>query len=168
MWDFGVFSNDYFPSPVCCHFFRTASFSEKLLLHTSSEWLLRTIVTFSEQLFLQSLCFFWGASFPEQSLLCSSYFFRKATLFCTFTKFYHFLIIGSFLGQLLFGTATILAKELFRINISTEEHSINFFRRAAFWKKSQFFSKGIFCITLVLAAIFSEELLFRNIKLLFE
>ena len=37
--------------------------------------------TFSEQLFLQCICFFWRVLFSEQPILRSSYFFRIATFF---------------------------------------------------------------------------------------
>ena len=84
-----------------------------------------TTVTFSEQLFLRSSCFFEELFF--QKLLASSRFLR----------------IESSSAQLLFGTATILAEELFRIKISTAE---------------LLFPSRYFCTALT----FSEKLHFRK------
>ena len=126
-------------------FFRRALFLEKLLLNTvwkvskygvfsgpnflifersvtflQSNYFEATI-NFSEQLFHQSSCFFWGAPFSEQSLICSNYFFQKATFSeQNFYFYFYFLRIRSSLGQLLLGTTTFLAEDLFRIKISTE------------------------------------------------
>ena len=80
-----------------------------------------TTVTLPEQLFFQSGCFFWGVPFSKEPFPCSSYFFRIPNF--SERNFYssHFLIIGSSLGQLLFGTVTFLPEELLNIKITTEE-----------------------------------------------
>ena len=129
-----------FPFSHMLCLFKTTLFSEKLLLHTSSEYLLWYNSSFLEQLFLQSSSYFWGSPFSKQSLLRSSclfqniYFFREKLL-----PSKHFLRIGSYLGKLIFGTANFLVEELFRIKISTEE--------LVFWSR-------YFCT----ASTFSEEL----------
>ena len=99
-----------------------------------------TTVTFLEQLFLQGSCFFWGASFSEKPLICSSYFFFQNNYFfrVKLLSSSHFLRMGNSLGSLFFGTATFLAKDLFTIKISIEE---------------LLFRSGYFCTE----SIFSEE-----------
>ena len=147
-----------------------------------------TAVTFSEQLFLQSICFFLTSSFfrtvdSSQQFFFSfqkSYFFRAKLL----PNSYH-LRIGSSLGNLLVGTATFLAKELFRIKIlllfiiiylftvdiyreatfskQALLHNINYFRRATFWKKANFSEKQDSALpTFFWRATFLEQLLFRD------
>ena len=132
-----------------------------------------TTVTFSDQLFLQGSCFFfWGALFSEQSLFSKQLFFQKSYFFgAKLLPSSYFLRIGSSLGQLL------LAEELFRIKISTEElpfrsryfcTASNFIRKATFWKKLIFQKSNIphyffWRATFLIAATFSEELLFYNI-----
>ena len=73
-----------------------------------------TTITFSEQLFLQSSYFFWGAPFFRTVNLQRSYFFR-ILLECYFFSYFfraknllrnYYLRIGSSLWKLLFGTAT--------------------------------------------------------------
>ena len=122
------------------HFRRSYSFT---VLHSNC---FDTTVTFSEMLFLQSICFFLRGSFLRtfRIFFQNSYFFRAKLLPSS-----HFLRMGSSLGQLLFRAATLLAKELFKIKISTEElvfwkvllHRIKFFRRALFWRKTSFSEK---------------------------
>ena len=72
IWDF--FSNGDLPSRMCCDFFNTTLFLEKLLLHTLSERLLRHIsyifgaAIFSEQLLFspfQNSYFFAAVIFSE-------------------------------------------------------------------------------------------------------
>ena len=66
-----------------------------------------TRVIFSERLFLESSCFFWGVpffrtvTFPQHCLFQNSYFFRAKVL-----PRNHTLRIGNSLVQLPFGTAT--------------------------------------------------------------
>ena len=73
-------------------------------------------ITSSGKLFLQSSCIF-------EELPCHSsqkFFFQDSYFFIAkFLRSRHFLEIGSSLVQLLFGTATYLAQELFRTKIST-------------------------------------------------
>ena len=85
-------------------------------------------ITSTQQLLFRSSCFFgasdffWRDPFSGQSILHSSCFFRIA-IFSEWnvSPSSHHLRIESSLGQLLFGTAAFLAKELFRKKISTEE-----------------------------------------------
>ena len=78
-------------------------------------------VTFSEQLFLQNSCFLLRSTF-FRTVIFSQLFFQNSFFFrAKILQSSHSLRIGSFLGQLLFGTTIFLAEELFRIKISTEE-----------------------------------------------
>ena len=70
-----------FPFSHMLCLFKTTLFSEKLLLLTSSEYLLWHNSSFLEQLFLQSSCYFWGIPFSKQSLLRSSYLFLNIYFF---------------------------------------------------------------------------------------
>ena len=54
----GFFSNSDFPSRINSDFLRTALFLEKLLIYTFQSNYFDATVTFSEQLFLQTSCFF--------------------------------------------------------------------------------------------------------------
>ena len=83
--------------------------------------ILSTTVTFSEQLFLQSIFFYrgahvWTVTSLQQLFAQNSYFSRVKLLPRS-----HPLRTGSSLSLLLFGTVLFLAEELFRIKISTEE-----------------------------------------------
>ena len=110
-------------------------------------------VTTSTQQILYRSSFFFRAStsFSEQPLLSSNHFFQNNYFFrVELLLSSHSLRIGRSFRQVLFGTATFLGVEMFRIKISTEEllfrnqvllHSINFFQRAAFWKKANFSEK---------------------------
>ena len=92
-----------FPSRISCNFFKTTLILEKLLFQHKSS------------------CFFWETPFSEHSLICSSYFFKIAAFFNRkLLPSIHFLRIGSSLRQLLVGTATFLAEDLFRIKITTK------------------------------------------------
>ena len=97
-----------------------------------------TTVTFSEQLLFGEALFSEQSLFSKQLFFQNSYFFRANLLASS-----HFLRIESSSGQLLFGTATFLAGELFRIKISTEE---------------LLFPSRYFCT----ASTFSEKLHFRK------
>ena len=71
---FPFFSNSDFPTRICCHFFRTTLFWEKLLRHTFSEYLLRhNSYFFGTAVSSKQLLF---SPFSEQSLFCRSYLFR--------------------------------------------------------------------------------------------
>ena len=111
-----------------------------------------TTVTFSEQLYLQSICFFWPAPFSEQlSLLRSSYFFRIATFleqnfYRAATTWEKEVLWGSYFSEQL----PFLAEELFRMEISTEELLL--------------FRSRYFCT----ASAFSEELHFGGKKAIFQ
>ena len=118
--------------------FRITLILEKLLPHTSSEYLLWH-KSYFEQLFLQSRWIFWffflGAPFSEQSLLCSS-FFRVKLLPSSY-----FVRIGSSLEKLLFEILTFLVEELFSMKISTEEllfRSRYFCKESTFWEELHF------------------------------
>ena len=118
-----------------------------------------TTVIFSEQLYLQSICFFWPAPFSEQlSLLRSSYCFRIGTFleqnfYRAATTWEKEVLWGSYFSEQL----PFLAEELFRMEISTEElllfRSMYFCTASAFSEelhfggKKQFFRKAIFRIT---------------------
>ena len=136
-----------FGETISSHFFRVITSTQQLL--------------FLEELFLQSSCFFWGAPFSEQSLIpClfhSSYFFRAKLLPSS-----HFLRIRRSLRHFLFGTATFLAEELFRIKIYTEELLLRsrYFFCTHIGKRELF--KTIFRITYFWRATFLERLLFQK------
>ena len=174
---------------ICCDFFRTALFSEKLPLLQSNYF--DTTVTFLEQLFFSGhLLFFDELLFSEQSLLRSSYFFQNSYFFrVKLLPNSHHVSTRCSLRQLLFGTATFLAEELFRLKISTEEllfrssyfckastfsEELHFGKKANFSENQYaalhiFFWRANFLEWLLfqklssLAATFSEELLFYNI-----
>ena len=113
-----------------------------------------TIVTFSEQLFLQSSCFFRGILLSKEPFRCSSYsntqFFGAKPLLSSY-----FLRIESSLGQLLFGTPNFVAEELIRIKISAEELlfqsrylcTASAFSEELHFRKRQFLRKQMFNIT---------------------
>ena len=152
-----IFSNGDFPSCICCDFLRTALSLEKLLRSNYFD----TTVTFSEELFLQRIGFFLQASFSEQALLCSSYFFQSSYFLRVKRR------IGSSLGKLLFRKATFLVEELFRMKISTEEllfwsKHFCFFRSATFWKKASFSEKQFHITHFFWRAAFFERLLFQK------
>ena len=75
---FFFFSNSDFPYRICCDFFRTTLFLEKLLCHTLSAWLRRrhNSYIFGAAVFSEKLLF---SSFSEQSIFRSSYFIRIAS-----------------------------------------------------------------------------------------
>ena len=106
-----------------------------------------TTVTLLKQLFLQSSCFFRSSIFKRliflQQLFFSEYlFFGTKPLLSS-----HFLRIGSYLAQLLFGTATFLAEELLRIKMSREEvlcRSRYLCTASAFSEKLHLFQKMLF------------------------
>ena len=120
-----------------------------------------TIVTFSEQLFLQSSCFFRGILLSKEPFRCSSYsntqFFGAKPLLSSY-----FLKIESSLGQLIFGTATFVAEELIRIKYLQKS---SFFKvgtcaQHQLFQKSYIFEKGNFSENKCLALpTFLEELL---------
>ena len=81
----GFFSNGDFPSRICCDVFKTALFSEKLLLHTSSEWPLRQSrrATFSNQFCTTSNLKSYvleKANFSKKAIFCITYFFWRAAV----------------------------------------------------------------------------------------
>ena len=111
--------------------------------------------------FLQRIGFFLQASFSEQALLCSSYFFQSSYFLRVKRR------IGSSLGKLLFRKATFLVEELFRMKISTEEllfwsKHFCFFRSATFWKKASFSEKQFHITHFFWRAAFFERLLFQK------
>ena len=126
-------------------------------------------VNFSEQVFLQSSCFFEELLF-QYCYLCTavnfseSHFFRAKLLLSS-----HFLRIEGSLGQLLFGAGTFLAEDFFRIKISTECHpfeagcTTSTFSEEHNFGKSKLFRKAIFHITsLFWRASYLERLLFSK------
>ena len=161
------------------HFFRVTTSAQQLLFRGT--YFFRTAAFFP---------FFRTVTFSQQLFFQNSFFFRAKILQSS-----HFLRIRSPLCQLLFGTA---AFSLFRIKISKRAlsskqvllHSINFFRKATFWKKlvfqksniphyllflescffravtfskdSTFYSSYLFKRATFLQHAFSEELLFHS------
>ena len=178
-FSFFFFSNDDFPSDIFSDFFRTALFSEKLLLHTSlTTSTFDTTVTLSEHLFLQRSCFFLRSSVLERVVSSQQLFFWIPNFLGTkLLLSSHFVRIESSLGKLLFGAATFL-EYLLGIKISTEEllwlkqvllHSISFFRRttwATFLERplfqKTFYSSNLFRRATFSQHTFSEELLFHT------
>ena len=73
----GNFSNSDFPSRMCCDFFRTTLFLEKLLLHTTfSEWLLR------HKSYIFGAAIFWTFfSFFQNSHFFAAVIFLEKLLF---------------------------------------------------------------------------------------
>ena len=162
-----VFWNGDFPSRLFSEFFKTVLFSEKQCLQTFFEWLLQHIsYSFRAAISLEQLLF-WGAPFSNESFPCISYFFRIPNFLEP--NFYQAATssnIGSSLRQLLFGKATILAEELLRIKISTEEllcRSRNNEAQHQLYQESLFFEKTKFLENEYFAfSIFSGELHFRE------
>ena len=124
-----------------------ATFSGQLYFRRS--YFFKT-VTFSEH-----LLFFWRAPFSEQSILWGSYFFRG--------KKHHLKTGSSLVAKVLFGTAAFLAKELFRMKISTELIRNRYFCKPStiseelHFGKEQIFQKS----NIPDYPFFSGELLFR-------
>ena len=126
-----VFSNSDFLSRMCCDFFRTTLFLERLLFHTFSEWLLRhSSYIFGADIFSEQLLF---SPFSEQSLF-AAVFFSEWLLFQneTFTE-------QALLENEKFFTAVTFRNScfsMFRIKISKKEllfkAGTNFFRKATF------------------------------------
>ena len=138
----------------------------------------------TEQLFLQGVCFCWGASFLEQSLICRV-IFSEQLLFKSKTSTKQPQLENR---KLLSGTATFSAEEMFRMKISTEEllfwsrcyctaltfQKSYFLEKANFQKsniphyplflESYFFRATTFSKNFILySSYLSEELLFHNI-----
>ena len=74
IWEF--FSNDDFPSGICCDFSRTSFRRIYFYLLLPSNYFDKT-VTFSEQLFLQSVCFFRWSSFFRIDTSLQQLFFSE-------------------------------------------------------------------------------------------
>ena len=117
-----------------------------------------TTVTFSEQLYLQSICFFWPAPFSEQSLLRSSYCFRIATF--SEQNFYRaattwekeVLWVSYFSEQLPFWRRNCLEwrylqKSCYFFEAGTSAQHQLFQKSYILGEKKQFFRKAIFRIT---------------------
>ena len=69
---FCFFSNSDFPSRMCCDFFRTTLFLERLLFHTFLEWLPRhSSYNFGADIFSEQLLF---SPFSEQPLFAAVIF----------------------------------------------------------------------------------------------
>ena len=93
----------------CCNIFGQFYFRKSYFFTLLLSNLFQGITTFifSEQLFLQSSCFFWGApffrtvTFSQHCFFQNSYFFRAKLLPTN-----HILRIGNSFVQLPFGTAT--------------------------------------------------------------
>ena len=77
--NFGFFSNSDFPSRIFCDFFKIAFFWRSYFFTFFQSNYIDLTVTFSEQLFVQNSCFFYGSLFSEQSFFRNSYFFRVAS-----------------------------------------------------------------------------------------
>ena len=114
------------------HFFSVTASTQQLLFRSSC--------FFRESRFLKS-SFFRTVTSWQQLFFQNSYFFRAKLLPSNHLR------IGSSLGYLLFGTATFLAVELFRIKISTEEllfRSRYLYTASTFSEKLHFGKKLIF------------------------
>ena len=98
-----------FPMTRYCNIFGQFCLNKRYFFTLFQSNLFQSITTviFSEQLFLQNSCFFWGApfsrtvTFPQHCFFQNSYFFWAKLL-----PRNHTLIIGNYLVQLPFGTAT--------------------------------------------------------------
>ena len=107
-----------------------------------------TTVIFSEQLFLQSSCFFWGASFfrtvtfSQHCYFQNNYFFRATLL-----PRNHTLRIGKSLVQLPFGTAShriYLQRSYFFEADSSAQHQLFQKIGKAIFRLTYFFLKATF------------------------
>ena len=148
------------------YFFGTALFSEKLFLHISSEQLLRhnRTVTFSDQLFLQSICFFLTVIFSEQLLFQGETSTEQPPL--ENRKFFR---VATFRSSYLFGEGIVQNKDMYRRAAFLKQvplHSINYFRRVTFWKKENFPEKQYYPIFLesrfFRVVTFSKDLIFYS------
>ena len=131
------------------HFFRVTTSTQHLLFRDS--YFFRTAAFFP---------FFRTVTFSQELFFQNSFFFGVKLL-----QSRHFLRIRSSLRQLLFGTATLSGgtvqdKDILkRANFSRQVllHSINFFRKATFWKNLIFQKAIVRSIYL----LFPENCLFR-------
>ena len=105
-WSYmSFFSNRDFPYGMCCDFFRSTLFLEKLLLHTFSKWLLRHnsfifgAAIFSEQLLFYS--FFRTVSF-SQRLFFQNSFFSERKFYRVVTYWEWEVLHGSYILERLF------------------------------------------------------------------
>ena len=140
---------------ICCDFFRTALFSEKLPLLQSNYF--DTTVTFLEQLFFQGICFFLTSSFFQNNHFFAAAIFSEQLLFQSETsteqpprEYKMFFAVVTFRNSYLFGGGIVQTEDIYRRATFSKQlllQSINFFRRATFWKKSEFFRKSICGIT---------------------
>ena len=123
-----------FGETTSSHFFRVTTSTQQLLFRSSY--------------FFRAYLLLLRSSFSEQSLLRSSYFFQSSCFFrAKLLPNSHHLRIGSYLGQLPFGTATFLEEILFGIMISTEEllfQSRHLCKASTFSEKLYFGEKLIF------------------------
>ena len=158
------FQDSFIFGEATSYFFRVTTSTQQLLFRIS--YFFRAAAFFFEELFFQNSHFFR-----------SSYFFRKATFsernFYPAATFWEW----KFFRAVTFQNSYLLAEELFRIKISTEElpfrsryfcTASNFIRKDTFWKKLIFQKSNIphyffWRATFLIAATFSEELLFYNI-----
>ena len=119
------FSNSDFPPRICCHFFRTTLFWEKLRLHTFSVYLIR------------HKSYFFGTAISSEQLLFS--LFQNSHVFAGVI----------FSEQLFFRSETSTEQAFFenkkRANFSNQVllHSSNFFRKDRFWEKLVFQKSNI-------------------------
>ena len=101
-----------------------------------------TKVTFSEKLFLQSSCLFWGAPFSRTITFSLHFFFKEKVL-----PRNHTLRIGNSLVQLPFGTATHRRATFWKQILL---RSINFFKkiRKAIFRLTYLFLRATFLMPL--------------------
>ena len=151
IWCF--FSNGDFPSCMFTYFFGTALFSEKLLLHNSSVWLLWHSSYFFRATISSQQLRFWNSHF------FAAVIFSKYLLFWSKTSTKQPLLENrKFFRQLLFGTTTFLAEELLTVKISMENlffQSRYFCTASAFFEKVHFSEKKYYALP-----TFSGELYF--------
>ena len=113
-------------------YFWAALFLEKLLLYNFTSFQINTRVTFPEQPFLQSRCFFLRSFFFETVTFSLHFFFFQNSYFqrAKHLPSNHILRIGNSFGIVTYSRGT-LSKQILL-------HSINFFKKARFWKKLLF------------------------------
>ena len=140
--------------------------------HFDTSYFFKAAISSQHLIFLKS--FFFRTVTSSQQLL----FFQNSCCFrAKLLSGNHHMRIGSSLGQLIFGTATFLAEELFRINISIEEllfrsryfcTTSTFSEKLHFGKKPFFYENNIPYYPLFLesyffrVATFSKDVIFHS------
>ena len=155
-----------------------SSFSEQLCLRRSYFFTLHqsnyfdTTATFSEQLFLQRICFFLLVPVSEQLILRNSYFFRIATFSQRNSNKKPPIVKRKFIrvvtvqNSCFFGEGIVQNKDIYRRAAFSKHvflHSINYFRRATFWKKVNFYKKQYSVLSTFLEGYLQSGYFFKRI-----